>query len=313
MEEEIVFSEDDGDNDSTVAWNNGLSDDDIDYNNNSTYEIAVNPVQNALDLSNANEPWTHVSEEELGVFNFQFDDSICGTKHISGCEAPREFFNLLFSPRLWDMIVTKTNKYAVASNIKDWKPVTTKSMHGFIAMVFNMGLVRKNQLHDYWSKRNSMSTPWFRMMMPREQFKKILQSFHVVDNATTPPTEDPAYRPSQRVRPLLDYFNVICMHHLYPYQSVAIDESLVAGKTRNPVCQYLPNIHARWGTKVWLLADSSAAHVLKCYIYEGTKYDPTSGIAGTGYVVCLMEMAGLYDRGHHLFTRKNHKANLSSC
>ena len=129
MEEEIVFSEedseesssessDDGDSDSIVAWNDGSSDDDIDYNN-STYEIAVNPVQNAPDLSNANEPWPHVSEEEQGDFNFQFDDSICGTKHISGCEAPREFFNLLFSPCLWDMIVTNTNKYAVANNIKD--------------------------------------------------------------------------------------------------------------------------------------------------------------------------------------------------
>ena len=86
MEEEIVFSEedskesisessDDGDSDSTVAWKDGSSDDDIDYNN-STYEIAVNPVQNAPDLSNANEPWTHVSEEEQGDFNFQFDDSM---------------------------------------------------------------------------------------------------------------------------------------------------------------------------------------------------------------------------------------------
>ena len=178
-------------------------------------------------------------------------------------------------------------------------------MHGFIVMVFNMGLVRKNQLHDYWSKRNSMSSPWFRMMMPRERFKKILRSFHVVDNTTIPPKEDPAYRPSQRVRPFLDYFNVICMHHLYPYQLVAIDGSLVAGKTCNPVRQYLPNKHhARWGTKVWLLADSSTAYVLKCYIYEGAKYDPTSGIAGTGYdvVVRLMEMADLCDRGHHLFT-----------
>ena len=200
------------------------------------------------------------------------------------------------------MIVTNTNKYAVANNIKDWKPVTTKSMHGFIAMVFNMGLVRKNQLHDYWFKRNS--TPWFRMMMSCERFKKILRSFHVVDNATIPPKEDPAYRSSQMVRLLLDYFNVICMHHLYPYQSVAIDKSLVAGKTCNPVRQYLPNKHhGRWGTKVWLLADSSTAYVLKRYIYEGAKYDPTTGIAGTGYdVVRLMEMAGLYDQGHHLFT-----------
>ena len=69
-----------------------------------------------------------------------------------------------------------------------------------------------------------------------------------------------------------------------------------------------------FGTKVWLLAESEHAYVLKCYIYvcvyiyiyiyEGAKYDRSSGIAGAGYnvVYVLMEMGKSFDNCHYLFT-----------
>ena len=57
------------------------------------------------------------------------------------------------------------------------------------------------------------------------------------------------------------------MHYFMPGQAIAINESLIAGKVRNPIRRYLPNKHhAPFGTKVWLLADSEHAYVLKCYI-----------------------------------------------
>ena len=51
-------------------------------------------------------------------------------------------------------------------------------------------------------------------------------------------------------------------------------------------------------------ADSEHAYVLKCYIYEGAKYDKSSGIAGTGYhvVYCFMPIGKLFDSCHHLLT-----------
>ena len=120
-----------------------------------------------------------------------------------------------------------------------------------------------------------MNTPWFRIVMTCDRFKKILRAFHIVNNSTIPSKDDPAYRPSCRVRPLLDYINTVCMHYFTPSgQAIAIDESLIAGKVRNPIRKYVSNKHhARFGTKVWLLADSEHAHayVLKCYVYEGGK------------------------------------------
>ena len=101
------------------------------------------------------------------------------------------------------------------------------------------------------------------------------------------------------------YMNNICMHYFSPSQAVAIDWSFVGGKVCNPIQQYLPNKHdSRFGTKVWLTADSSNAYVLQCYVYEGAKYDPSSKVSGSGYdvVIRLMQMAKCFNKGHHLFT-----------
>ena len=90
-----------------------------------------------------------------------------------------------------------------------------------------------------------------------------------------------------------------------PTYLAAINESLVAGKVCYPIRQYLPNKHhTRFRTKVWLIADSNTAYVSQRYVYEGAKYDPSSKVARSGYdvVICLMEMAKCFDKGHHLFT-----------
>ena len=287
---------------STIAWDEG-SEPDFE---NLSYNIAVQPVKNVPNLQGANDPWVLTTDETSDNNDFDFDEhAVTGIKHVIGCETPRNVFDLFFTSRLWDMIVTMTNKYARSNNVNGWKDVTRRTMYGFMSIVFNMGLIKKNQIYDYWSTRQSHATPWFRYMMPRNQFAHIFRAFRIVDNDSLPAKAHPDYRPSLRLRPLLDYIDVICMHYMDPGQNVAIDESLVAGKTRNPIRQYLPNKHhARWGTKVWLLADSATSYMLKCYIYEGARYDPTSKIGGQGYhvVVRLMEMANLYDYGHHLYT-----------
>ena len=300
---EASSEEESTDSDSTVMYDESDSDLDI---TDSSYHIATEPVDQAPDLSNVNDiPWIHIVQPENGHVDFHFDVPASSTKHINNCERPLDFFYLMYSPYLWNLMVANTNKYANDVPLNGWKNINVKTMKGFIAVIFNMGLIKKNLVNDYWSTRFSMSTPWFNMMFTRDRFKQILCAFHIVDNSSIPPKDDPTYRPSARVRPLLDYIDSVCTHYFTPGRTIAIDESLVAGKVRNPIRQYLPNKHhARFGTKVWMLADSTNAYILKCYIYEGAKFDPTSGIAGTGYDVGvrLMEMGKCFDKGHHLFT-----------
>ena len=49
-----------------------------------------------------------------------------------------------------------TNKYLKSVPTKKWKDVNVKIMKGFMAVVLNMGINRKNEFTDYWSTRQSM-------------------------------------------------------------------------------------------------------------------------------------------------------------
>ena len=115
------------------------------------------------------------------------------------------------------------------------------------------------------------------------QISQILCLSHIVDNNKLPPKADPSYRPSARIRPLLDYINPISMYYYQTFQNISIDESLVGYKSSNLIRQYLPNKHqTRSGTKIWMFACSKTSYVLKLYVYEGAQYNKSRGF-GQGY------------------------------
>ncbi len=303
----------DDDSDDSDASTVGYSDDDDEWEiDTSNYDIATTPVTFIPNLPlpnhrNPGEPnvypdltWTRVDAAPDKVDDFA---EPVGINHIYGVQEPIGFFNLVWAQRLWDLLVNKSNTYGTDKGLKGWKNVNTRIMKGWFAIVLNMGLTRKNRINDYWSIRFSQSTPWFRNAMARDRWKSILRAVHVVDNRDIPAKEHPDYRPSLRIRPLIEYFNSVSKHYFRANKELSIDESLVAGKVRNPIRQYMPNKHHnRWGTKLWLLADSPTGYILQLYVYEGAQYDPTSG-HGTGYdvVVRLMQMGNVLDKSHHLY------------
>ena len=126
---------------------NGMKDPDSDTEfdiNNSSYNVAIQPVNQAPDLSDVDIiPWSKVMEEENGHFEVDFDTTTSGTKHINSCNKPTDFFYLLYLKLLWNLIVTNTNKYARDQNLSHWKDVNVKTMKGFMAIIFNMGLIKK--------------------------------------------------------------------------------------------------------------------------------------------------------------------------
>ena len=82
-----------------------------------------------------------------------------------------------------------------------------KTMKGLMAVVFKLGLFRKNEFTDYWSTRQIMNTSWFCIMFPRDHFRKILRALHIVDKTIILACDDPSYIQSVRLRLQLDYIN----------------------------------------------------------------------------------------------------------
>ena len=74
------------------------------------------------------------------------------------------------------------------------------------------------------------------------------------------------------------------MYYYQPFQNISIDESLAGSKSRNPVHQYLPNkYHTRFGTKIRMFVCSKTSYVLKLYVYEGARFDKSSGFGQVCY------------------------------
>ena len=62
---------------------------------------------------------------ESGGFDFQFNGSECGTKHIGNAKKPTDFFNLMFQPILRKILVEETYPYTKTHNNSNWKDVMT--------------------------------------------------------------------------------------------------------------------------------------------------------------------------------------------
>jgi hypothetical protein len=65
------------------------------------------------------------------------------------------------------------------SRIKSWKPLTVNELKKFLAIVFNMGLLKKTSIEEYWNTTMpSQSSKWFKQVMPDNFEIRIYVSDH---------------------------------------------------------------------------------------------------------------------------------------
>ena len=99
-EDSYIIEESSSEYESESDSMNGMEDSDSDTEfdvNDSCYNVAVQPVDQAPDLSDADIiPWSKVMEGENGHFEVDFDTTTSGTKHINSCNKPTDFFYLLY-------------------------------------------------------------------------------------------------------------------------------------------------------------------------------------------------------------------------
>ena len=102
-----------------------------------------------------NGPWT---KRESDGFAWRY----CGptpaaSKPVDTSMSAAELFAHYFTDKVWQLIITETNRYAVKckQNLSDhsraWTPVTIPEMKAFIGTLILMGIVKSPQLDLYWS------------------------------------------------------------------------------------------------------------------------------------------------------------------
>ena len=184
-----------------------------------------------------------------------------------------EFFCKFFYDNVFDLLVTQTNLYASQKHIRHWYDVTTNEIKAFIGILVAMGCHRVPSLEMFWA-----SDPLFRVqpvanVMPRVQFRKILQAIHVNDDSQAPSRGDVMFDKLHKLRPMIDLLNKGFQEQSITSTSQSIDEAIVLFKGRSGIKQYMPLKPTKRGYKIWVRSDSSTGYVYQFQVYTGKDQD----------------------------------------
>ena len=182
-------------------------------------------------------------------------------------------------------------------------------MRQFIGLVLLIGIIHKPVIEMYWSTDPLYVTPLFSSVMQRNRFSMLLKFFHLNDNTQEPKKEDPNRDRLYKLRPLIDHLFEAFQTVYTPGPSVAVDESSVMWKGCLHFRQYLPLKRARFGIKLFCLAEDSG-YLYRFRIYAG-KQDPATAMLSvmpsecanfshTEQVVVYMALP-LLDKGYSTF------------
>jgi len=112
---------------------------------------------------------------------------------------------------IWELMATETNRYheqqvaAEPNNHKrKWSTVMWDEVEAFIAILIHMGIVKLPQIHLYWSTDNLIHQERVSSIMTQTLFPQTRRFFHLADNPSALPREDPSFNEISRVRQFLD-------------------------------------------------------------------------------------------------------------
>jgi len=186
------------------------------------------------------------------------------------------------------------------SRFSNWNPLTLVELYGFLAIVFNMGIIRLPELEDYWKTSWVAAIPFFSRVMARDRFESIFWMLHVSHST------GPVVKKIDKVRLFLDKIVAKFQAKYTPGQEVAVDETMVKFRGRFGGKQYMPKKPTKWGIKCFNLADSDNGYMLNVTPYTGcetlddghTKFEAL--LQATQVVMELVEP--YLDQGRHVFT-----------
>jgi hypothetical protein len=234
----------------------------------------------------------------------KFNSGVADHLQLDENSVELDYFKIFFDEDLLRAISKETNKYA--KSLRDdvhlvsfsrWVDRDVSEMYQFFALCILMGLVEKGSLKDYWSTNPAIGTPFFRKICSRDNFLQTLYALHFADNQTMDKTD-----PLRKIRPIVDSMQTKFSNSFYPFQDLAIDESLILWKGRLVFKQYIPSKRHRFGVKLFEICDSETGYILGFIVYTGasTAIERTEKFGISGDIVLTL-MKPYLNKNHILY------------
>lgn len=162
-------------------------------------------------------------------------------------------------------------------------------MKKFIAMLGWMGLVKMENLRDYWSKSPLYDIALPRQQMSRNRFEILLAMWHFADN-----TEANGNR-LHKIENILNMSIKMFKEAFTPGEEVCIDESVIPFRGRLVFRTYNPRKRHKYGIKIYKLC-SGKGYTWNFKVYVGQDLNDLSASESVIYKL----MGGFDDNGERL-------------
>lgn len=149
--------------------------------------------------------------------------------------------------------------------LKTWKACTIFEMKKVIGMLLCTGVIQKPEVSSYWSTDPLYFHPFIhdKACLPRARFQQIISWLRCYDCL-----HFDAADPLCKIRPFLEAVQRICKNCYLPTRDVAIDEALLLYKGRLHFKQYMPNKRAKFGIKLYCLAESTTGYMWNFLVHS---------------------------------------------
>lgn len=187
-----------------------------------------------------------------------------------------DIFNKIFPNEMKHLIIRETNRkgrQVIAewneshpTKIKEWDPVKIIEFDAYLGILICAGVYKSSDedVCDLWK---SNANPLYRASLSRNRFKEI-NRFMRFDNFQT----RVARLATDKAAPIRDLWlmlNANLRTHFRPYLNMTVDEQLYGYRGRTRFTQYMKSKPAKYGIKVFWLADSKTGYPLQGSIYTG--------------------------------------------
>src|ERR1700722_513283 len=170
--------------------------------------------------------------QEVQVDNFNQPSG--PNKTLPSSQGAKNFFELMFTKKVWYHICKETNVYAkqrmaIDPNVK-WETLTVGELKAWIGCLIAMGLNRKNNIRMYWEPVRRL--PVVADRFTENRFMAIKKYLHLADNSVIAENKDSQPDRLAKIRPLLDLLTNF--HSNYqPGRFLTVDEDMCKFKGRN--------------------------------------------------------------------------------
>lgn len=273
-----ILSDDEGESD----YGGNTSDN---YNSNTTDEEWFDPVGNQPRLK------PFLCTPGINTSNIK----------ILTCHEAIDFYTLLVTDEIFEMIAYQTNLYAsqILSNNKSnrlntWSSTNKYEIKRFFGLIMWMGLVKLPTIALYWSKDACFEQSFPRTVMSRNRFEMLLRMIHFTDNKQV----NESANQLSKVQVLIDTLNESFTEYFTPGQTLCVNESIIPFRGRIIFRQNMKDKQYRHGIKLFKLCTTSG------YTYSlhahGGKSTRRENMTATNIVMSLCK--NIIGKGHILCT-----------